>query len=219
MPLIYRPAREEDLQQAAELVVRSMNELSQSHGFGPMAIARPPSFSLFSLRDDPDGLWVAADGDEISGFAFSWVCGDLWFLAQLFVSPGQQGWGIGQQLLKRAFEHAVTAGAETRALITFAFNGVSQGLYMRHGLFPRCPIYNFTVGRDDLVKRLSGEREHLRCVPLERTPSHARRAGENRCSCLGGITREASLFPTRRWRFARLHALRRGRMRRLRLCY
>src|ERR1700756_2098464 len=126
MPLIYRPAREEDLQQASELVVGSMNELSQSHGFGPMASVRPPSFSRFSLRDDPDGLWVAADADEILGFGFSWVCGDLWFLAQLFVSPGQQGRGIGQQLLTRTFEHAVAAKAETRALITFAFNSVSQ---------------------------------------------------------------------------------------------
>src|SRR6516164_1378301 len=106
MPLIYRPAREEDLQQAGELVVRSMNELSQSHGFGPMATARPPSFSLFSLRDDPGGLWVAADADEILGFAFSWVCGGLWFLAQLFVSPGQQGRGIGNELLKRTLDYA-----------------------------------------------------------------------------------------------------------------
>jgi hypothetical protein len=37
MPLVYRPARTEDLQRAAELVVGSMNELSERHGFGPMA--------------------------------------------------------------------------------------------------------------------------------------------------------------------------------------
>ena len=97
-------------------------------------------------------------------------CGDLWFLAQLFVSPGQQGRGIGQELLKRTFEHALGAKAATKALITFAFNSVSQGLYIRHGLFPRCPIYNFEVGREDLMRSLPGEQ--LRCVPLENTPSH-----------------------------------------------
>jgi hypothetical protein len=39
-------------------------------------------------------LWVAEDADEMLGFAWSWICGDLWFLAQLFVSPGHQGRSI-----------------------------------------------------------------------------------------------------------------------------
>jgi hypothetical protein len=56
-----------------------------------MATSSPPNFQLFSLKDDPDGLWVAEDGGDILGFAWSWVCGDVWFLAQLFVDPAQQG--------------------------------------------------------------------------------------------------------------------------------
>jgi GNAT superfamily N-acetyltransferase len=170
MPVIYRPARTEDLQRAGELVVHTLNELCERHGFGPMATVRPPIFSQFSLRDDPDGLWIAEEANEILGFAFSWVCGDLWFLAQLFVSPGQQGRGIGRELLYRTFEHALKARAAVRALITTAFNSVSQGLYVRHGLFPRFPIYNFSVERDDLIRRLSGEALH--CEPLQNTPSH-----------------------------------------------
>src|SRR5262245_58759365 len=170
MSVVYRPARIEDLQRSAELVVCSMNELCDRHGFGPIATMRPPAFSLFSLRDDPDGLWVAEDDGEILGFGFSWVCGDLWFLAQLFVLPGQQGRGIGQGLLHRAFQLAVSAKAATKALITFAFNGVSQGLYIRHGLLPRCPIYNVEISREALMKSLpEGE---LRCVPLDDTLSH-----------------------------------------------
>ena len=74
MSVVYRPARIEDLQRSAELVVCSMNELCERHGFGPIATARPPAFLLFSLGDDPDGLWVAEDDGEILGFAFSWVC-------------------------------------------------------------------------------------------------------------------------------------------------
>jgi len=114
VPIVVRPAREEELQRAQELVVRSINDLTQRHGFGPMATLRPPTFQSFSLRDDPAGLWVAeADGD-IVGFAFSWVCGDLWFLAELFVAPGHQGAGIGNELLARTFEHARKSGAPTR---------------------------------------------------------------------------------------------------------
>ena len=99
-----------------------------------------------------------------------WVCGDLWFLAQLFVSPDQQGRGIGQELLQRTFQHAVSAKAATKALITFAFNGVSQGLYMRHGLFPRCPIYNVEISREVLIRSLP--EGGLRCAPLDGTASH-----------------------------------------------
>jgi hypothetical protein len=115
---------------------------------------------------------VAEDADEILGFAFSWVCGDFWFLAELFVSPDHQGRGIGNKLLERTFDHARKSGATNKALITFAFNTVSQGLYIRHGMFPRLPIYNFNVAHEVLMERLPDAQ--LRCVPLEDNPSHLR---------------------------------------------
>jgi hypothetical protein len=138
---------------------------------------------MFSLSDDPDGFWVAEDSGEIRGFAFSWVCDDLWFLAQLFVSPGQQGAGIGQELLKRTFGHAEKTHAVTKALITFTFNIVSQGLYIRHGLFPRCPIYNFKVQRETLMDCLQSTQ--LRCVPIENTASHLHSLAEIDAQVLG----------------------------------
>src|SRR5215472_7621149 len=170
MPLVYRPAGEQDLERAQELVVRSINDLTERHGFGTMAVVRPTKFQSFSLKDDPDGLWVAEDADEILGFAFSWVCGHLWFLAELFVSPGHQGRGIGRELLKRTLDHAQKRGATNRALITFTFNLVSQGLYIRHGLFPRLPIYLVSVARDVLTDRL--QRDRLYSTPIEPTASH-----------------------------------------------
>jgi GNAT superfamily N-acetyltransferase len=124
MPILCRRAREEDLERSDQLVVASINDLTQRHGFGPMAAAHPPEFQLFSLKDDAGGLWVAEEADEILGFAWSWVCGDLWFLAQLFVSPDHQGRSIGNELLIRTFEHAKKSGATNRALITFSFNTV-----------------------------------------------------------------------------------------------
>lgn len=148
MAVTYRPARAQELAHAEELVAESINDLTVRHGFGRMASARPPHFQQFSLNDDPDGFWIAEDRGEILGFAFSWVCGKLWFLAELFVAPGQQGRGIGNELLARTLEHARQAGASEKALITFAFNTVSQGLYIRHGLFPRLPLYLFSVSRE-----------------------------------------------------------------------
>jgi hypothetical protein len=69
--LVYRSARAEDLTTADAPVVASINDLTVRHGFGPMANASPPSFQLFSLKDDPDGLWIAEHGGDILGFAWS----------------------------------------------------------------------------------------------------------------------------------------------------
>jgi GNAT superfamily N-acetyltransferase len=161
MPVVYRPARIEDLKRADEIVVASINELTERRGFGKMASSHPPNFQAFSLRDDAEGLWVADHDGEIIGFAWSWVCGELWFLAQLFVSPDRQSGGIGNQLMGKTFAHAQMRGASIKALITFTFNNVSQGLYIRHGLFPRFPIYMVSVSRDRLASRLAEPRLQL----------------------------------------------------------
>ena len=187
MPILCRPARAQDLERADELVVASFNDFTQRHGFGSIATSHPPNFQLFSLKDDAGGLWVAEEAGEILGFAWSWVCGDLWFLAQLFVSPGHQGRGIGNELLKRTFEHAEKSGATNRALITFTFNTVAQGLYIRNGLFPRFPIYNFRVAREDLMGRLQGPQ--FRPVSLEQTTSDLQNLAKIDARVLG-VSRE-----------------------------
>jgi ribosomal protein S18 acetylase RimI-like enzyme len=181
--LVFRPARVDEIEPAEALVVASINDLTERHGFGAMATSRPAQFQLFSLNDDPDGLWIAEEDGRILGFAFSWVCGDLWFLAELFVAPDQQGRGIGNELLKRTFEHAQKAGATTHALIAIAFNRVSQGLYIRHGLYPRLPVYSFSIAREALLGRL--QRTPLRCVPIEDTASHLQSLAQIDAQALG----------------------------------
>jgi GNAT superfamily N-acetyltransferase len=169
MSVVFRPARIEELQQAQELVVRSINDLTERHGFGPMASLRPAAFQIFSFNDDPRGLWIAENNAEIVGFAFSWVCGDLWFLAELFIAPSMQGSGIGSELLRRTLQHADQAAAKIKALITFTFNTVSQGLYIRHGMFPRLPIYMFNVNREKVISELW--RAHMEYRRIEASSS------------------------------------------------
>jgi hypothetical protein len=67
MSVTFRPARAGELQRAQELIVSSINDVTERHGFGAMASVRPASFQLFSLNEDPGGLWVAEDGGEIVG--------------------------------------------------------------------------------------------------------------------------------------------------------
>jgi ribosomal protein S18 acetylase RimI-like enzyme len=187
MPLVYRPAEAHDLARADTLVVATINDLTERHGFGSMATVRPPNFQLFSLKDDPDGLWVAEDSGDILGFAWSWVCDDVWFLAQLFVDPVQQGRGIGNGLLKLALEHARKSGAAHKALITFTFNRVSQGLYIRHGLFPKMPIYFFGAARERVVAELPNAPLHS--VAIEDTAAHIKSLVEIDAQAVG-VTRE-----------------------------
>lgn len=187
MSLVCRPARADDLAPADALVVASINDLTVRHGFGPMVTASPPSFQLFSLEDDPDGLWVAEDGGEMLGFAWSWVCGDVWFLAQLFVDPARQGQGIGNTLLERTMEHARKSGAAHKALITFTFNSVSQGLYMRHGLFPKMPIYLFNAARERVAQELP--EPPLRAVAIDTSAATVEKLVEIDARAIG-VSRE-----------------------------
>jgi len=50
MPIVYRPARADELQATQELIVGSINDLTERHGFGAMATVRSPEFQLFSLN-------------------------------------------------------------------------------------------------------------------------------------------------------------------------
>lgn len=187
MSLAYRPAQSDDLATIDTLVVASINDLTVRHGFGPMATAGPSSFMLFSLKDDPDGLWVAENDGTILGFAWSWVSGNLWFLAQLFIDPSQQGQGIGNELMKRTLEHARQSGAAHKALITFTFNRVSQGLYMRHGLFPKMPIYFFNVSRERAMQALP--QAPLRAVAIDDSVATMEKLAEIDTRALG-VSRE-----------------------------
>ena len=164
MSLVLRPASVEALACAEDLVVQSINDLTVRYGFGSVATSRPPDFQTFCLQDDPRGVWLAEDDGEIVGVSLSWVCGRLWFLAELFVAPGRQGQGVGNELLHRTMVHASQAGASEKSLITFAFNVVSQGLYVRHGLLPRVPIHLCSVQRESLVHQIQGP--VLRTTPI-----------------------------------------------------
>jgi hypothetical protein len=74
-----------------------------------------------------------------------------------------------------------------KSLITFTFNVVSQGLYIRHGLFPRLPIYLCNVARDALTSRLQGGK--LRCSPIEPTASNLKSLAQLDAGALG-VSRE-----------------------------
>ena len=155
MDITYRPATFEDLEEAERVVQEAGNELRVRHGREPWPAPPPITFPKFCLAEDPDGLWVAEDGDTIVGFGFSWMTEKFWFLSQLFVRPGAQAKGIGQALLSKALMQAGRGGATNRALITPAYNIGSTGLYLNNGLYPREPLYRMAAPAQAVAQNLA----------------------------------------------------------------
>jgi GNAT superfamily N-acetyltransferase len=155
MVIAYRPAKPEDLEEAERVVQRAGNALRVRHGGQPWPAPPSTAFPEFCLARDPSGLWVAQDGDTIVGFGFSWMTEKFWCLSQLFVSPETQAKGVGQALLSKTLMQAERNGATNRALITFAYNLASTGLYLQHGLYPREPIYHMAAPAQAVAQNLA----------------------------------------------------------------
>ena len=152
MDVTYRPARPEDLEEAERVAQQSGNALRVRHGGQPSPAPPSTAFPKFCLARDPSGLWVAEDGDTIVGFGFSWMTEKFWCLSQLFVRPEMQAKGIGQALLSKTLMQAERNGAANRALITFAYNIASTGLYLKNGLYPREPLYRMAAPAQAVVQ-------------------------------------------------------------------
>jgi len=155
MDITYRPATPEDLEEAERVVQQSGNALLVRHGLQPWPALPSTAFPKFCLAQDPSGLWVAEDGDIIVGFGFSWMTEKFWCLSQLFVRPETQAKGIGQALLSKTLMQAERNGAANRALITFAYNIASTGLYLQNGLYPREPLYHMAAPAQAVAQNLA----------------------------------------------------------------
>ncbi len=154
--LAYRLARPEDLRRIAAVFSTAIDDLDKRHGFfrSPTPRSPPNPQYAFWLKKDPDSFWVAEHNRRIVGYTFSFLRGSLWFLADLFITPGYQGKGVGRSLIEITLAswrgHQIT----NRALITPAFNRASASLYMRFGMFPRYPLYFASAPRENIVRGL-----------------------------------------------------------------
>ena len=112
-----RPLRPEDVPAAEEMTYASLSDMAAAYEDGPFpartddGITRSRHRIAHLQRTDPDGAWVAVDGDEVVGIALSLRRGPMWFLSLLAVATSQQARGIGRQLLDAALRTSEGAGA------------------------------------------------------------------------------------------------------------
>ncbi len=105
----------------ATVVEAAVEQLERGQGREPRSRSdEQREYLLSGLRRfvelDPDGAWVAVDGDGIIGMANAIRRESFWGLSMLFVDPGRQGQGVGGRLLGAGLEYA--AGAEVRMILS-----------------------------------------------------------------------------------------------------
>lgn len=134
---------------------------------GPGQLARHTHL----LATDPDGQWVAEDGDALVGAACALRREGLWGLSLLVVRPGTQGVGVGGRLLDAALR---TARDATGAIIVSSDDPRAIRRYARAG-FDLAPTLSASgTVRADAPARPGTVREGtLDDLPLTARVDHA----------------------------------------------
>jgi GNAT superfamily N-acetyltransferase len=167
MAVNYRLATQEDVSGISAVFADAYNDLYQKRGLleTPINPIPPNPIFAFQIRKTPNAFWVAEEDEKVVG-SDSFVRGSFWFFSWLFISPAHQGRDIGRNLLERTLGSWEDVKITNRATITFAFNPVSQSLYMRYGMYPREPVYYVECPRKTIEEE--GRRaEGLSFEPLE----------------------------------------------------
>lgn len=146
----YRLMTEADIDATGYIRKAALEWLARSQGQDPWPW-QPTRSRQFAhmLGTDAGGAWVAEIGGTVIGLSMSFVRGDTWFLAQLFVLPEVHGSGAGQGLLERAMAYGREQGARVFAVIS-STSAAAQSLYMRGGMFARAVAYQLSGGAERL---------------------------------------------------------------------
>jgi ribosomal protein S18 acetylase RimI-like enzyme len=80
---------------------------------------------------DPQGVFVAAEGDEILGYISTWMDHEagIGHIPNLALTAKARGQGLGRQLIQHALEHFRRHGLPYAKIETLDQNSVGQRLY------------------------------------------------------------------------------------------
>jgi GNAT superfamily N-acetyltransferase len=116
-----RPMKHPDIDGVAAVVEAAGKQADRRAGRTPVG-RTPEQREAFArgmhrfVDRDPDGAWVAVDGETVVGMAEAIRRDSFWGLSMLFVHPAQQSNGLGRRLLDATLPYA--DGAEVRMILT-----------------------------------------------------------------------------------------------------
>jgi GNAT superfamily N-acetyltransferase len=130
-----RPMTEDDAPAAVGVAVAAFDDHDRRHHQPVHELtaeerARAELRHRHLVKHDPDGAFVATDGDRIVGCALALRRGDLWGLSLLVVDPAVQSSGIGRRLLEAALRYGegcrravILSSSDPRAMRAYATSG------------------------------------------------------------------------------------------------
>jgi GNAT superfamily N-acetyltransferase len=126
---------DDDVEAAARVQLAAFIALDEREGIAPPVVtdetrARQYLRHRHFLTNDPDGSWVATDGEQVVGCALALKREGLWGLSLLVVDPATQSSGVGRQLLDASLAYAadcsratILSSSDPRAMRAYATSG------------------------------------------------------------------------------------------------
>jgi ribosomal protein S18 acetylase RimI-like enzyme len=113
---------------------------------------------LACLEKDPEGCFVAEEGERIVGMIFSRTWGGVGWFGTFAVLPEYQGRGIGRQLIAASLEYLRRDAGRVIGLETMPESAYNLGLYLKRGFQPHSLTLSLSkelaapaAGRDELM--------------------------------------------------------------------
>jgi ribosomal protein S18 acetylase RimI-like enzyme len=138
--ITIRQMREEDADAVREVgAVAFWTWERQVRGEAAQLHRRTRTNVLACREKDPEGCFVADDGQRVVGFIFSRTWGGVGWFGTFAVLPACQGRGIGQQLIAASLEYLRQDPCRVIGLETMPGSPYNLGLYLRQGFQARFP--------------------------------------------------------------------------------
>ncbi|HEX8844700.1 MAG TPA: GNAT family N-acetyltransferase [Pyrinomonadaceae bacterium] len=155
MAVHYRPVREEELPETAEIFLTSLNDLRAR-----LNLTQPPpprEYVLVSYRHIyRTGIFEVAEVDgRLGAICHAVVRGPLWFLSGFWALPELQGQKIGRTLLRRVWDQGARAGASV--FFTWSSTDLqAMASYMKMGMLPGYQTLTFSGTPGNLARGDAG---------------------------------------------------------------
>ena len=158
----FRPVREEEIPESAQVFLTSVSDLAARLNLPPQLPPREYVEEMYRYIYRTGIFHVAEIDGKLVAICHAIVRDHIWFLSGFWALPHVQGRKIGKTLLKRIWDEGARVGAN----IFFTWSSMdmqAMGSYMKMGMLPGYQLLTFT----GIVESLPDKRSGYDVEPLE----------------------------------------------------